>query len=166
MRNCVIVITGPCGAGKTTISTLVAEKFSIPCLRGDDIKEELFPGLVNITKYPKELKAVKAKLLRRAEEVFRNNSSVVVDYIVIGRYIQEFQKLFGNHLIFKVLFPVMEILVHRDENRDCWTAGEDHLHDLCSKFKRDEALIGNNNFIDNSHESAIETLEKHFAPLL
>jgi adenylate kinase family enzyme len=156
----IIVITGPCGAGKTTIAKLVTSKLHIPHLQGDEVKEELFPGLIDISKHPHELSVVKTELLNRAKKLFHGGKSIVVDYMVIGEYIKEYKNEFGSDLILKVLLPPLEVIAHRDMHRDCWTAGKEHIEELYKEFRRDESTIGIENYIDNSSESAEQTADR------
>ena len=67
----VIIITGACGAGKTTTATKVAEALNCKHLQGDIVKEELFPGLVNIVEHPEKLVTVNAELLKASTDGIR-----------------------------------------------------------------------------------------------
>lgn len=156
----VIVITGPCGAGKTTVSAIVAKKLRVQHLRADDVTHELFPGLENIEQHPRELQELKDEVLRRAKTIFDAGNSVVVDFVVLGDFIRDFQRMFGDDLMMKVLLPRIEVTIARDTSRECWTVGEKHVKELHDMFIRDTELIGADNFIDNSDETADETARK------
>lgn len=154
----VIVITGPCGVGKTTITDVLAKELEILLIRGDDLKHVLYPTISDITQYPERLQEVKAALFTKAKEQFREGHSVVIDYVVLGSaYIQAFQEEFGEYLIMKVLFPPKDVIYQRDEQRDCWTSGRKIIDHLYEKFKTLEDLIGKDNYIDTSHQTPTET---------
>jgi cytidylate kinase len=155
----VIVITGHCGAGKTTICKLFSKKINAFHLQGDNVKEELFPSLVDITKHPNKLVRVEKEILSRAKESHSKNIDIIVDYIVLGNYITEYKNAFGEDLVFKVLLPSVDVVVRRDNNRDCWIAGKEHINDQCFKFNRDEELVGRENYIDSSTITPEETVE-------
>lgn len=48
----VIILTGPCGVGKTTISSLLLARIDAHYLSGDEIAKRLFPEVSYITKHP------------------------------------------------------------------------------------------------------------------
>lgn len=156
----IIVITGPCGAGKTTVSGIVAKELGIQHLKADDVTHELFPGLESIEQHPKELQQMKDEVLRRAKEFFDNGKSVVVDFVVLGDFISDFQRTFGDDLVMRALLPRIEVTIARDTSRDCWTVGEKHVRELHDMFIRDRELIGAGNFIDTSDETAEKTAER------
>jgi len=156
----IIVITGPCGAGKTTVTELLSEKLGIPLIKGDDINQELFPGLIDIEKYPKKLAALKGELLRRTNEHYLNGNSVIVDYIMLGTIIDTFKKTFGNDVVFKLLLPSEDILIQRDKERDCWTSGEEQVISLRAQFHELKESFEPECIVDNGNENAEETARK------
>ncbi|MEM7373103.1 MAG: AAA family ATPase [Bacteroidota bacterium] len=156
----VIIITGPCGVGKTEITDLFDQQFDINLIRGDDIKEELFPEISNITLYPDKLQQVKKIIFEQAKDIYHKGQSAVIDYVILGEaYIQTFQQAFGRDLYFFVLLPDLETIYKRDEERECWTAGKaviDHIHERYTTLKK---LIGEETYIDSSHQSPEVTFQ-------
>ena len=163
LESKVIIITGPCGAGKTTISKLIYKKYHFILISGDEIKNELFPDIKDIEKHPQKLKKVKHEIFVRAKENFDQDKNVVIDYVVLGKdYIQKHKKAFADNLQIKVLFPNIKVILNRDKSRKCWTAGKKCVDELYKKFMDLESLIGSENYIDNSNETPRQTLEKYF----
>jgi len=162
----VIVITGPCGAGKTTISTIVAKELGAILLKADDITAELFPGLENIYKHPEKIRALKDEILTRANASLSANKNVVIDFVVLGESVTQFKDAFGENMIMRALLPRVDVAVQRDTMRDSLTVGKKHIEDLYELFHRDQLLIGKKNFIDNSNESPKETAEGILKSLL
>ncbi len=159
----VIVITGPCGAGKTTVAEIVAKKLGAALLKADDVTEELFPGLKTIYKHPEKMQELKDEVIRRAKDLHDAGTTVVIDFVVLGEYINVFKETFGDDLVFRALLPRMEMAIERDAARASWTVGKKHIEELYGFFHRDEPLIGKENIIDNSDETAEETAARILA---
>lgn len=163
----VLIVTGPCGSGKTTISSLIAQNHNFVRLCGDDIKEELFPGIVNIQDYPEGKKKVFAEIFERAKKHFENGDHVLIDYIMLGqKRLEEYKNTFSDHLQIRVLLASREVNIHRDQVRECWTSGEQCVRDLYDEFTGVRDFVGAENYIDSSEETPEETYLKHFAAWL
>ena len=163
----VIIITGPTGTGKTTLSRMVVKNHSYEYISGDEIKDELFPGVEDITEFPDKLLAVKEELLKRAKELFDDGKSVVIDYVILGeKYIKKIKNTFGTDLIMKVVLPSVESIMKRDKKRTNWTSGEDSVKHLYERYQQLKPVFGEENYIDNTGETPEETFEKSIKPLL
>ena len=160
-KNKIIILTGPCGVGKTSIANIVCKKIEVELIDGDKIKENLFPDIDYITEFPEKLKIVKETILELSKEHFSNNKSVLIDYVIIGRdYISQFQNLFKENLIFKVILPKRIVTYQRDQIRECWTSGRQIIDELYDKYINLADVIGQDNYIDNEDETAEETALK------
>lgn len=163
----VLIVTGPCGCGKTTISSLIAENHPFIRICGDDVKEELFPGIVNIQEYPEKLTQVGAEILERAKKHFASGEHVVIDYIILAEArLEEYKRTFSDHLQIRVLLANRESIIQRDESRECWTAGEACVDQLVEGFTQLKDFIGARHYIDSTEETPEETYIKHFATWL
>jgi hypothetical protein len=74
-------------------------------------------------------------------------------------FIEEMKKAFDKHLILKVLWPSVETAIERDKRREGWTSGEDAIKRFYRKYEALKPIIGEKNYIDNSHQTPEETLE-------
>lgn len=166
LKPFILIVTGPCGSGKTTITNLITQSGKFVHISGDDIKNELFPKIEKINYYPEALERVYIEIFQRAKKHFELGENVVIDYIILGqKRIEEYRKTFSKHLVIKVLFSRREIIIKRDQTRKCWTAGENCVSDLYERFNKLQDYIGIENYIDNSEETPEETYLKHFAIL-
>jgi adenylate kinase family enzyme len=163
----VIVIAGPTGVGKTTLSKMLSKHFNCPYISEDEIAKEVFPDeYIDIEDYPDKLKMVENQLLKRAKEIFDSGRYVVMDRINLERgSIVELKKTFRRHLIFRVLWPLMETASERDKRREGWTSGEDTIRRFYKKYEELKPIIGEKNYIDNSHQTPEETLERFIASI-
>lgn len=89
----VLLLTGPGGAGKTTISELL-EKHGYVRVDGDRADSEFFPqGGQWFQENTKKLRDAHDKIIRIAQELHAQGKNVVIDYIIFGRYIEFIDKL-------------------------------------------------------------------------
>jgi len=161
----VIVIAGPTGVGKTTLSKILSKYFNCTYISEDEITKEVFPDVYkDIEDYPDKLKIAENQLLKRAKEIFDSGRYVVIDRINLDRaYIEEMKKTFHKHLILWVLWPPMETTIERDKRREGWTSGEDTIRRFYKKYEELKPIIGEKNYIDNRHQTPEETLERFIA---
>jgi adenylate kinase family enzyme len=161
----ILLITGPCAVGKTTISKLISQQYGFTYIGGDDIKNELYPTITKVDKYPEKLEQVYLQLFNTVKENLNLNNNIVVDYILINQIIK-YQTTFNNHLTIRILLPTLSTILTRDSQRSCWTAGVDTIKYLYPKFISLKEILPADCFINTSNETPTETIEKHFFPLL
>ena len=132
----VIVIAGPPGVGKTTLSKMLSEHFNCNYLSEDEIAKEVFPNVYkDIEDYPDKLNIAENQLSKRAKEIFDSGRYVVIDKINLERgFIEEMKKTFHKQLILWVLWPPMETTIERDKRRAGWTSGEDTIRRFYIKY--------------------------------
>lgn len=163
----VLIVTGPCGSGKTTITDLIVQNQNFTRICGDDIKDELFPGVVKIDEFPKDLEKVYQEIFCRAKKHFSNGENVVIDYVILGKHrIDDYQRTFSKNLIIRVLLSSKEVIIKRDLLRECWTSGEKCVNTLYDSFNKLKDYIGIDNYIDSSEDTPEETYMKYFHNLI
>jgi len=95
----IIILTGPCGVGKTTITKILVEKLDVELIDGDSIRKSLFPNADYISDHPEKLKIVKERIFELSKECFLKNKSVLIDFVVLGKdYIFRYQNTFKEDL--------------------------------------------------------------------
>lgn len=163
----VLILTGPGGAGKSTIAKLIEERCDFVYLDGDREDTEFFPdGDQWLPENTENLRKAHEKILNKTKDLVAQGKSVVVDYIIFGRYvefIEIFKRQFGDAVQIKVLFPSQEEMIKRDKEREIWTTGADRIAAVSNEFTAVNDKIGANNFIDTTGQTPEETFEKYFA---
>lgn len=163
----VLILTGPGGAGKTTIADLLVEKNNYIKIDGDHLDSKFFPdGDQWLPKNLDKLKQAHQKIFNEVKTFFnQSESDIVLDYIIFGDYLEFFEifkKEFGNNLKIKVLFPSEEETIKRDKERECWTTGVERILAVRDEFESMKKYIGKENYIDTTGQSSLETFEKYF----
>jgi len=163
----VLILSGPGGSGKTTLTELLVERLGFLKIDGDDLDTEFFPsGGQWFPENLLKLKQAHQKILLEVKRIFNNGeNNVVLDYIIFGDYhsfFEMFRKEFASALEIRVLFPVQEELVKRDKDRECWTTGIDRIAIVYSEFEGIREEIGKNCFIDTTGQTPEETFLNYF----
>ncbi len=166
-NHLVIVIAGPPGIGKTTISRMLSGYCHCAYLSEDEVAKEVFPKTyIHIENDPDQLKIAESALLQKAKEIFDSGESVVIDRVNLGNeFIKEIIKTFHSHLIIKVLWSPVETIIERDQKRECWTSGESVIKRFYKKYEELKPMINEKHYIDNSHQSPVETLAEFIAAI-
>ncbi len=165
----VLILTGPGGAGKSTIAQLLVEQCGFVLLDGDSEDTEFFPdGDQWLPENTEKLRLAHEKILQKVKSLSSQGKNVVVDYIIFGRYtefIESFQKEFGNKLEIKVLMPSQDELIKRDAERECWTTGPDRIAAVYAELLPLKEKIGKGHFIDTSNQTPEETFQMYFSQM-
>lgn len=164
--NRVLLLSGTCGSGKSTIAQLLADEYGWTRLSEDDVWRRRFHknrGVLGSEEHRQKRRVVREELvgaLRLAIE----KSDVVVDATVHEAdpsSIDEYEALFGAAGVgwqLRVLHPRLDVAVQRDATRRDWTAGPARVEALWTKFSG--ALFDPGAFIDTSDDEARETARK------
>jgi adenylate kinase family enzyme len=165
MKN-IIILTGPGGAGKSTIAEMIEKECGYVLLDGDNEDSDFFPdGGQWLPENSNKLDQAHDKIISKTKKLVQSGNKVVVDYIVFGHYkefFDKFRKAFREDLHIAVLFPKQSEIVIRDKERECWTTGVDRIKAVYCEFKKHRDEIGVKNYIDTSGQTPKETFEKYF----
>jgi predicted kinase len=163
----VLLLTGTCGSGKTTIATLLAEQGGWIQISEDDIWHNRFGknrGQFLSDEHRSKRRQVHDIVLEQLLQSHHSGRDVVIDATVHEsppESYNEYQELFEVHGIewsIRVLHPRLEVAVARDASRACWSVGEKGVKELREKFNK--GVLAAEWYIDNSDETAEETLRR------
>lgn len=128
-KNVLIIVSGPPGAGKTTLASSLSELLGVPLLTKDGIKEALFDSLGwNDRSWSKSLGAASIELLYRLIDAqLKAGIPVIVEANFKGVAADRLGKLLKNH----AAFPVQIACTAREDvldarMRERWTSGKRH----------------------------------------
>ncbi|HTK04116.1 MAG TPA: ATP-binding protein [Candidatus Eisenbacteria bacterium] len=128
-KNVLIIVSGPPGAGKTTLASSLSELLGVPLLTKDGIKEALFDSLGwNDRTWSKSLGAASIELLYRLIDAqLKAGIPVIVEANFKGVAADRLGKLLKNH----AAFPVQIACTAREDvldarMRERWTSGKRH----------------------------------------
>jgi len=166
-NSIVLLLTGPGGAGKTTIANLLVDRCDFVRIDGDHLDAEFFPdGGHWFPENLEKLKLAHQKIFSETKKAFKKSKkNIVLDYLIFGDYLnflKIFKKEFGDDFKFKVLFPTKEEMIKRDKERECWTTGVERITEVREDFEKLRGAIGNDNFIDTTGQTPWETIKTYF----
>jgi len=157
----VIIVTGPGGAGKTTIAEMMEMENGYTLLDGDHEDTKFFQnGGQWLPENTENLRKAHRKILGKTKEMVDQGNKVVVDYIIFGLYrdfFEMFQEAFGDDLQIIVLFPSIEESVVRDKERECWTTGEERIQAVRGEFEEIKDILGKDKYIDTTGQTPEQT---------
>jgi guanylate kinase len=159
----VIILTGPPGAGKSTISSILAKRIkNSAAVSSDDLR-----GLVKNGKAEVEDKQFAEQLLlgaknavSLAQNFHKNGFNVFLDDILLSdKFDIYYEGLKECNLKIFLLMPSKEVVAKRDLERGSWAMKEraTRLHDRFTEFiEKNKKFI----ILDNSHHNPEETAEE------
>ena len=169
--NRVLVLTGTCGSGKSTIAELLAEKHGWHRVSEDAVWRSLFHrnrGEVGSDDHRMKRVAVRegvVAIVRRHLET----GDVVIDATVHETdpgSIGEYETLFAAGAIrwqIRVLHPRLDVAILRDATREEWRAGAAGVESLWRKFTGE--ILPEHTFLDTSDDEPHDTVRRVLASL-
>ena len=162
----VLLLSGTCASGKSTIAQLLADEHGWTRLSEDDVWRRRFHenrGVFGSEGHRQKRRPVREELVR-ALCVAVEKADVVVDGTVHEAdpsSIDEYEGLFGTAGVrwqLRVLHPWLDVAAQRDATRRGWTAGPACVEALWTKFSG--ALFDPRAFIDTSGDEPTETARR------
>lgn len=166
----IIVVTGVMAAGKSTVSQLLAERFTKAVhLRGDEFRRVVVRGRVDLSPHG-DPEAERQLLLRHRIAAHTANAyaeagfTVVVQDLFVGTSLQPFLDQLTAPLRLVMLAPDVMTVMQREAERaktgyaDLWS-----IRDFDHKVKTETPHIGL--WLDSSHQTPDETVDEIIARL-
>ena len=162
----VLVLTGTCGSGKSTIASLIGSRAGWCRVSEDDIWPRHFGkdrGAFGTAEHRQKRGVVHREVLENARLARRDGLNVVIDATIHEappEALEEYRVMFADagiqwHLC--VLHPRLEVAVARDAGRESGTLGAVRVEALHSKFNG--CAIPAECFLDTSAEPPEVTAE-------
>lgn len=155
----VILITGLCGSGKSSIGKALERMTGYIHIDGDAVSKRVNWDIRNGALEARSGYLVFDELLDTIQIVLQLGYSVIATYVFSKEVIEIFEtKLseLGVKCSIVALQTEPNICIERDRSRSCWTAGENFV----LKWQKEQSDLANCEkitVIDNSHISLIET---------
>ena len=163
----ILILSGACGSGKTSLSKILQKKLKYHRIEGDKTRKKVAKGKYNIKGKSKEWYSVHNALIKEIQKSLEKHKMIVIDYFIGEESLKEIYEPFfiKNNLKFdiKILHPEdKEVLVERDKTRKTHNEGEEQIKKAWDLFEKSKIFFGVKNYIDNTQESELEIFEKYF----
>jgi len=161
----VLILTGTCGSGKSTIASMISDQFGWNRICEDDIWKKMFDK----KRGPFRSAEHRAKRQRVHSIVFQNiltlatmDQKIVIDATVHESPPEsffEYSQFLDQHKLpwaLRVLYPALDIAIERDRRRTDWVAGRERVTTLHEKFN--STVFDKRWFLDTSLQTPAETM--------
>ncbi len=158
----IVILTGPPGAGKSTINEILASKMqNSAVVSSDSLRDFIKNGHANRDDldWQKQLSLGADNTILLAKNFYKNGFNVFIDDVLIGeKFYQYFDSLKDYNLKIFLLLPNKEVVAKRDLERGEWAMKERAMY-LYDKFE--QFLIKEKRFIiiDSSTQTPEETAQ-------
>jgi len=160
----VLLVTGTCGSGKTTITSLL-EQHGWTRISEDEIWPRLFGknrGPFGSAEHRAKRQQVHEIVFQSVQSALATGQRVVIDATVHEarpEAFEEYQAFFDHHGIIwqiRILHPALAVAVTRDAGRPRGSLGAERVAELHEKFT--ELVFPKSWFLDTSEQSPAETV--------
>lgn len=167
MNRRLLILTGTCGSGKSTVAQLLAEKHGWTRVSEDDHWQARYHknrGPLGSEEHRQKRLEIRREVVSRVYSAVSEGRSVVVDAIChegIPDAWSDYRDLLGCvgvESVVRVLHPRLEVAVQRDATRPGWSAGAAGVEELWSKFTGD--LFGPEALLDTSDDLPDESVQR------
>ncbi|HZF09410.1 MAG TPA: AAA family ATPase [Thermoanaerobaculia bacterium] len=163
----ILIITGTCGSGKTTVTTLLAKQQNWARVSEDDIWPRLFGknrGAFGTEEHRRKRREVQEIVFGACLAALAEGRNVAIDATIhetppeaFGEY-REFFEARSIPWTLRVLHPRLEVAVVRDATRRTGRLGAEQVASLWAKFTG--AIFPEQCFIDTSDETPEQTVRR------
>lgn len=165
LAACTVLISGPSAAGKSTVGSLLAQRFERGVyLEGDWFRRAVVSGRADMTPDPSD-EALRQLGLRyqlsaaSTDRYRREGFGVVVEDVVAGTLLEGFVSLFTIQPVrLFVLMPSFAVVQEREAGRAGTGYHDWAAEDLYALFEHDTPRIGH--WLDTSDASPAETADE------
>ena len=163
----ILVVTGTCGSGKTTVSMMIANRPGWVRVSEDDIWRKYFDkrrGPFGTEEYRRKRRRVHAVVFDACLAAVAAQRNVVIDATVheappeAYKDYRDFFDARGVTWRLRVLHPRLEVAIARDAMRSTARLGADRVASLRAKFTG--TVFGAECFIDSSEETPEQTVTR------
>jgi predicted kinase len=163
---CVLLLTGTCGSGKTTLARLLA-RVGWESISEDDLWHGLFGkerGAFGSDDHRRKRRVVHEAVFVAIENALARGQRVVIDATVHEsppEGYEEYRTWFAMRRIpwrLTVLQPALEVAVARDAGRPGWRAGRERVTSLRAKFTGE--VFARTDFLDTSDDTPEATMRR------
>jgi len=163
MKNQIIILTGPPGAGKSTIGKILASKIEKSAIvSSDDLRDMVKNGRAEVCGegWEEQLLLGEKNAVCLAKNFYKNGFNVILDDVLLNNKFKfYYENLKSRNLKIFLLLPNKDVLAKRDLERGQCAMKERAilLHDKFSEFiKKEKRFI----IIDSSKHTKEETAEE------
>lgn len=158
----VVMITGLCGAGKSSIGQMLERKTGYIHIDGDAVSKRVNWDIRNGCQKKRSGYLVYDELLETIQVLLQQGYSVIGTYVLSEEEMKKYEAKFteiGVSNYFFVLKTDKDICIQRDKERTCWTAGEEFV---MKWYDEQRALAESNRWtvVENSTDSLNDTVQK------
>ncbi len=161
----VLLLTGTCGSGKSTVSTLLQVAHGWIRISEDDIWHSLYGknrGPFGSIEHRSKRQRVHEVVFSAVLDALQSKMRAVIDATVHEsppEAFDEYRQFFEQHGIewmLVILHPRLEVAIARDAQRPGWIAGPQRVKELRAKFTG--RVFAPHWFVDNSDQSPEQTV--------